>query len=248
MANSLTRHIEQTTGWRRQIVAILGLLVWSVVALFAAGLVMLALFWLLNQSGVMNQVSSNTATIIEGTLFYVILFIILVGVPRVVFGWRTSAKLLGVDRSLKWADIGLALSGIVFYFVAAVFVMWLVGEFFPQIDQDQAQDVGVTMPFGYERYWVFFLFVILAPIMEELIFRGYMHGVLRKNGVSAVLTIIIVSVLFGAAHGQWNVAINVGVLSIVMGIAREATGTIWPGVVMHMIKNGIAFYALYVVL
>lgn len=225
---------------------ILGLLVWSVIALFAASLILLAISWVLDQFGALDQLSSNTATIVEGALFYIVLFAVLVGVPKMVFGWRTSLKVLGIDRSLRWSDVGIAMSGFVFYFVAVVFVMWLVGEFFPQIDQSQPQDVGVTMPYGYERFWVFFLFVVLGPVMEELIFRGYLQGVLRKNGVSIVLTILIVSVLFGAAHGQWNVAINVGVLGVVMSIAREITGTIWPAILMHMMKNAVAFYVLYI--
>jgi hypothetical protein len=35
-------------------------------------------------------------------------------------------------------------------------------------------------------------------------------------------------------------------MSIFMCIARELTGTIYAGILMHMIRNGIAFYFLYV--
>lgn len=245
--NSLTNWLRHSKGWQRQLLAIVGLIVWSVVAVVIASFLQVAFYWALNQFGVFGQLSDNTTTVVQGVLFYVIVFIVLIGVPRLAIGWRPSLKLLGIDRSLRWIDIGLALSGLVLYFAAAYAVMQLVAVIFPQIDQTQAQDVGVTMPYGYERMLVFILFVIVGPIMEELIFRGYLQGTLRKNGVSAVVAIILVSVLFGAAHGQWNVGINVAVLGAIMSIAREITGTIWPGILMHMMKNGIAFYVLYVV-
>ncbi len=195
----------------------------------------------------MQGLTSNTATVVQGITLYVIMFAILIGLPWLAFGWRAGLKLLGIQRSLEWKDIGLALSGVVLYFMFAIVVMWLVGILVPQVDISQAQDTGIAAPFGYERILVFFLFVVIGPFMEELIFRGYLYGVLRKNGVSFILTTIIVSILFGAAHGQWNVGINVAVLSVMMCIGREITGTIWPGVLMHMLKNGIAFYLLFVI-
>jgi membrane protease YdiL (CAAX protease family) len=96
-----------------------------------------------------------------------------------------------------------------------------------------------------DKMVAFAALVILAPIAEELIFRGYLYGKLRTR-LSAIPAIILVSVLFGFMHGQWNVGIVVGVMSIFLCIARELTGTIYAGVLMHMIRNGLAFYLLYI--
>ena len=44
-----------------------------------------------------------------------------------------------------------------------------------------------------------------------------------------------------------NVGVTVFVMSVVMCLVREKwTQTIWSGIVIHMIKNGIAFFLLYV--
>jgi membrane protease YdiL (CAAX protease family) len=43
-----------------------------------------------------------------------------------------------------------------------------------------------------------------------------------------------------------NVALDVFILSIVMCGLREMTGSIWAGVVLHMMKNGLAFYLLFI--
>ena len=56
----------------------------------------------------------------------------------------------------------------------------------------------------------------------------------------------LVSALFGVAHGQWNVGLDVFVLSMVACGLREATGSIWAGIVLHMIKNMVAFMATFV--
>ena len=67
-----------------------------------------------------------------------------------------------------------------------------------------------------------------------------------RRKMSAVPAILIVSLLFGLVHGQWNVGVVVFTMSIAMCLIRELTGTIWGGILVHMIKNGLAFYALYV--
>ena len=54
------------------------------------------------------------------------------------------------------------------------------------------------------------------------------------------------SILFGVVHMQWNVGVNVFAMSVVLCGLREITGTIYSGILVHMIKNGLAFYYLYI--
>ena len=62
---------------------------------------------------------------------------------------------------------------------------------------------------------------------------------MRKR-VPVWLAMILVSVLFGIMHRQVNVGINVFFLSMVLCLMREMTGTIYAGILLHMLKNGIA--------
>lgn len=226
---------------------IIGLLVWLVAATLIASILQVVIVWLLQQFGALPPMTANQETVLLGFVSYGLILLVLLGAPWLVLRKRPTLELLGLQRALRWVDIGLALSGVVLYFLVVYVVTLITSELFPQIDQNQVQETGISMPFGFERTLVFILFVIAGPIVEEVLFRGYLQGALRKNGVPVVLTIAIVSIAFGAAHGQWNVGINVAVLGVMMSIAREITGTIWPGVLMHMIKNGIAFYVLYVI-
>ena len=90
----------------------------------------------------------------------------------------------------------------------------------------------------------FFFLVVVAPVCEEIIFRGWLYGKLRAR-IPAVPAILLVSLLFAVLHGQINVGVTVFAMSIGMCIQRELTGTIWSGMVLHMIKNAIAFYYLF---
>jgi membrane protease YdiL (CAAX protease family) len=87
--------------------------------------------------------------------------------------------------------------------------------------------------------------VVIAPFAEEILFRGYLYGKLRKS-IPTWLAMVVTSALFGAIHAQWNVGVDVFVLSMVACSLREVTGGIWAGILLHMLKNGLAFYILFI--
>lgn len=191
--------------------------------------------------------SQNLVVIIANVVIYALLLGLIIGAPRLLLKKRTNKVTLGIARWPDFRDIWVSLVGVIIYFVGAYALFWLVATVVPGFDAAQEQDLGVSVlrP-GAEMMIGFFLFVGFGPLIEELIFRGYLYGNLRRNRVPVWVAAIVVSALFGLAHGQWNVGLNVFVLSLLMVYAREKTGSIWAGVLMHMIKNGLAFYLLFV--
>ena len=87
-----------------------------------------------------------------------------------------------------------------------------------------------------------FLFVALAltpAVCEELLFRGYLQRqVERWGGVAA--SIVLVGVLFGVYHLRLSQVVPLSMLGIYMGFAVWATGSLWAGVVVHLLNNGLA--------
>ena len=158
----------------------------------------------------------------------------------------TTPSEVGFGAAPTFVDIGLAPVGyIVYMFFASVLTS--IMSVFTWFNAEQSQDVG----FSYfittsDRIFAMLAIVFIAPIAEEIIMRGWLYGKLRsKLGVLA--SMILVSILFGAMHGQWNVAVSTFALSLVLCGLREVTGTIWSSILLHMLSNGIAFYLLYVV-
>ena len=190
-------------------------------------------------------------TAIYSALSYVIAMVLIIIVPR---RWiKTTRNELGLKGWPTWTDIGLAPVG---FIVSLILAAGLVALFsaFPWFDATEAQDVGFNVYMsGGERVVAFLTLVVVAPIAEEVIFRGWLYGKVREKligklpeKVGILLSIFVVSVLFGIVHLQWNVGVNVFCLSVVLCGLREVTGTVYAGILTHMIKNGVAFYLLYV--
>lgn len=65
--------------------------------------------------------------------------------------------------------------------------------------------------------------------------------------VAIIIASLLTSLVFAALHGQWNVGVNVFVMSLILCAMREITGTIYAGIIMHMIKNAVAFIMVFVI-
>ena len=156
-----------------------------------------------------------------------------------------NLKDLGIQRILSWKDIGLAMAGTVAYALVTIVLLWAASFLFA-VNTSEAQDLGFSRLYGGELIGAFVVLVVLTPLFEELLFRGFLYGRLKSTGLAWWGSALVVSVLFGLAHGQWNVGIDVFALSMVACYLREITGSIWAGIVLHMIKNMVAFVLTFV--
>ena len=268
-SNKTSRQKSLQKQWWRLALKVLGLLVWVaaavIVAQLAVGYLML---WSLGRETFLQPVP----TALYSALSYIIALIwILFATPRIITKLKITNRRrtgghydktasdvmgrndLGLSGMPTWTDIGLAPVG---FIVATLLAAGLVAIFniFPWFDAEQAQEVGFSIYVtGFDRIIAFVILVLVAPIAEELIFRGWLYGKLRpmlsermSNAASMAISIFLVSLLFGIIHLQWNVGVNVFAMSVVLCGLREVTGTIYAGILMHMVKNGVAFYLLYV--
>lgn len=222
--------------------------IWVAVSFFASQFVIMAVFWLLRFMGI-DIAGFFTKTVLEavlGVLTYVLTLAIVMGAPYIIARRRTNLQILGLERMLSWTDLALAPLTFIAYALVLTFVTYLLVTFIPVFPADQAQDVGFRSVNGRHEYTVAFLMlVVIGPIAEEALFRGYLYGKLRSH-VPLYAAMIATSLLFALAHGQWNVAVDTFILSLFLCGLREITGSIWAGVVVHMLKNAIAFYWLFV--
>lgn len=201
---------------------------------------------------------------IYSALSYILATVFVVVVPRKIYRRRmlkdTSAqskgelkKEIGLTGLPTWTDLGLAPIAFIVSLLLAAGLVWFF-SLFPWFNAEEVQSVGFnTYAPGLDRIIAFIVLVVVAPIFEEIIFRGWLYGGIRKmlSGKMAeiagiILANFLVSLLFGIVHMQWNVGVNVFALSVVLCALREITGTIHAGIITHMIKNGVAFYLLYV--
>jgi hypothetical protein len=101
----------------------------------------------------------------------------------------------------------------------------------------------------------FIALVILPPIAEEILFRGFLYGTLRRNRASKLVATITTSLLFAGLHlfggtGSgllWSAFVDIFTLSLVLCYLRERTGGIWAGMVVHALKNALAFVGVFII-
>ena len=78
--------------------------------------------------------------------------------------------------------------------------------------------------------------VIMAPLMEEILFRGMILGTLKKE-MHPWIAIVISSVIFGAAHGTAIGIMYATGLGIMMGWLCVKFNSILPSLIFHMAYN-----------
>lgn len=219
---------------------------WVLASFYGAQLLIGVIIWVMQSSG-FDFAAFGSPAVIQTAMsatVYVLAFAIAFGVPYIM-GRKVTLETLGLKRLMTWADIGLAPLGYIVYIVSLLTVLTVITEFIPGFQADQAQDIGfesLTNQLGYTLAFV--TLVVLAPIAEEVLFRGYLYGKLRRH-IPIWLAIIATSFLFGLVHWQWNVAVDTFMLGVVLCGLRELTGNIWAGILVHMIKNSIAYYLLF---
>ena len=223
----------------------LAITLWVGFVFFAAQIVVFLIARMLINA-VNWSINENVAQTVCMVISYALALGVLILVAKKIFSAQVTRDSLGLRGLPTWTDILLSPVGYIVSLLGAGAIVYVMQLILPVVNWSETQDVGFNnVVSSMDRIITFVALVILAPLMEELIFRGYLYSRLRGK-MSALPAIILVSVLFGVMHGQWNVGIVVGVMSVVLCIAREMTGTIYAGILMHMIRNGIAFYMLYV--
>jgi membrane protease YdiL (CAAX protease family) len=85
------------------------------------------------------------------------------------------------------------------------------------------------------------LIVVLAPISEEVCFRGMLFGGLREK-LPRLGAALLSALIFGGLHALTGVSAvpPLIVFGFVLALLYEKTGSVLPGIVLHMLNNSIA--------
>lgn len=156
--------------------------------------------------------------------------------------YRLNWSSLGY-RSIKLKQLGWTLTAYVAYIAATILFLSFVAAL-TKANLDQPQDIGFVSPSAIELLFAFIVLVLLTPFVEETLFRGFLFRAYRRR-FGLLIATLLVSLLFAAVHAHFNVQIDVFVFSLVLCYLREKTDNLWPCVILHMLKNFIAFVIFY---
>lgn len=180
-----------------------------------------------------------------------VLFIVLI-----VYVVRTRYRLpldrvgLRVDRWHRWLPAGVAIGaasipvslGAERIAVAVVGAVVGTARAEAMSEQEHLTDVlaGILQrPLTTAQIvWIVLLVCVLVPIGEEMFFRGFVYGTLRRWGV--VAGTVLSALLFGAVHQQIVHFLPIAILAAILALLYERTGSLLPGMVVHAVNNLVA--------
>lgn len=246
-ASSVVAPQPEKKSLKKRILLCIGLPVWVFLGFMLAQAIAIVLIELLQKIGVpLDAIDPSLFQVIVGGVIYALSLLIVIGVPRLIKKTRTSREELGIQRPPNLMDFVWAPTGAVVYIFLTLIVTALAMMLLKFVDYGQPQDTGFTGINEQAEYILaFIMLVVIAPIAEELLFRGYLFGKLRKYA-PLWISILITSLLFGLVHFAWNVGLDTFALSIVLCLLRVVLGSLWPSIMLHMLKNGIAYYFLFI--
>ncbi|MFZ1301729.1 MAG: type II CAAX endopeptidase family protein [Candidatus Microsaccharimonas sp.] len=231
----------------KKLIMIAALPVWVFLGFMLAQAIVLVSVQVAQLAGApFDQINPSLFQVIAGAIVYGLSLLIVIGVPWLVKKSRTSREELGIQRFPSWMDIVWVPAGAIAYLILTSIITGLAMMFITFVNFDQAQDTGFTnITSHFEYIMAFLMLVVIAPIAEELLFRGYLFGKLKKYAPVWV-SIIITSLVFAVVHFAWNVGFDVFALSVVLCLLRVVSGSLWPSIMLHSIKNAVAFYFLFI--
>ncbi len=216
------------TGWGPR-EAVLGIFV-VLGGLFIGGL---AVFAIAGDSGLDFTIGNQL--VLEGAfLGAAIFFASKAGAPSI-------ARALGL-RAPRGPWVGLTVGAFFAYLIFAALFATLLAD--PE-QIDVADELGFdTSAFGAISAGI--LIVGLAPLAEEVFFRGFFYGGLRTR-MPAWAAVIASGLFFGVIHvttGNLAVVVQLTVLGVVLALLYERTGSLWPAIAVHLVNNALAFTVL----
>ncbi|MFD0893150.1 CPBP family intramembrane metalloprotease [Luteolibacter ambystomatis] len=88
--------------------------------------------------------------------------------------------------------------------------------------------------------------VVVAPLCEEIIFRGYLYPV-AKRFAGAWPAAIFSALVFGAAHGNLTALLPLFLLALLLVWLYEKTGSLWSTIAVHFCFNGATVLIQFIV-
>ncbi len=144
------------------------------------------------------------------------------------------------DRSIYVNSIAFPAVLLSLSFIISTFVS-------PYIPAEEGSDIiteTLSGDLSGDAFILLFYICILAPLAEELIFRGALWTALKKIFKKDLYILITTSVLFALAHGDIGHIIGVLPIGFYIGWLRMKGGSIFPCIVAHATNNIIVSFLI----
>ena len=157
---------------------------------------------------------------------------------------KPARESLGIRRG-KWSTRSIMLIGIGVacgYFLLESIILarvLIVSRPFPAISKTLLSTLSIS---GFLRF-------ILGPVSEEVYFRGFLYGYLR-NKMGVKIGLLVQALVFSCFHLDFFSVSSIALFprrflgGILSGILYEASGTLYPAIIYHVMMNYLITFTL----
>ena len=130
-------------------------------------------------------------------------------------------------------------------------IMKYIHPFFPEFVDFATKTSNAVKAFALNSPWsdfaIFaFAAAIMAPIVEEIIFRGILYSCFRRY-IGTAPSVIITSLLFASLHFNIIQFIPLFMLGAIFQLLYIYHKSIFPGMIYHAVNNGVAVLIMFVI-
>jgi membrane protease YdiL (CAAX protease family) len=150
---------------------------------------------------------------------------------------RPSARTFGLRPFRRSAFGWLALAFLVYYVLAIAYAL-----IFKPPEEELPKELGAEQGVGFAIATAILL-IVIAPVAEELFFRGFLYQAFRNSygvGQGAILS----GLVFGVIHFEFFKLVQLAILGVLLALLFERTQSLWPSIMLHAINNTLAFIYL----
>ena len=171
------------------------------------------------------------------------------GIAVLITAWRGNGPRIDLGLQFSWRDVGLGLvfglGGLVITIPASLLYLAIAGD---QTTSAVGAEFGGIRSGPWMAALVFVIVVFVAPLCEEIVYRGLLWGAVERLGANRWWALVITTVVFALAHFEFSRTPLLLVVAIPIGLARLYTGRLLAGVVAHGVNNLLPAVALVLML
>tara|TARA_Y100000741_G_scaffold213361_1_gene162517 strand:- start:418 stop:1206 length:789 start_codon:yes stop_codon:yes gene_type:complete len=102
---------------------------------------------------------------------------------------------------------------------------------------------GLLQPESIMGFFLLFIaVVIIAPLGEELLFRGFLQQILEKHWKDVTKAVLVTALFFAMIHMNPYWFVQIYILGILLGFLAWKTKSVLPPLILHGINNAMAMF------
>ncbi len=215
-----------------------------------------------------EQPYKKEPTVLAGLKLFLLVFILLLLIGSTAQAWHfeygmiiTQVFVVLLPAIIFWRRFNLnqasfsRLAPLKATYLPAIFLMaisfWIINLIFATglvlylMNLGFQPIVAIQPPATIQEYLGYIVVLsIFAGICEEVLFRGTIMPSMESRGL--VPAIVFSSLLFALLHGSLLNLVNTFILGVVMAVIVIKTGSLWGGIIYHMLNNFFAATYLYI--